>query len=325
MPASVVRSSATILIKPPKPDNELGRLEALHNLKILDTEPEAVFDAITQMVQRHLDVPIDLISLVDSERQWFKSCNGLSVPGTSRDVAFCAYSILSADVFIVPNAEEDDRFKHNPLVTGDPHIRFYAGAPLITSDGFAIGTLCVIDRKPRILPKESIAFLKDCASIVVQAMELREKNLKTEMQLLGEKTNLAIALRDRERLRHIIDAFNEGFIMWNTSHEVVMVNKAFSDITGITAERARTYHGIDVFSCIQTEQKTLRQLRRCLIDGTSDTFELVSQRMDGSFYWNRLCVQPVLNEKGSVVNYFGTFLDQSMQKATQIQLSRIKE
>ncbi|PRP79657.1 putative ATPase [Planoprotostelium fungivorum] len=309
MPASVVRSSATILIKPPKPDNELGRLEALHNLKILDTEPEAVFDAITQMVQRHLDVPIDLISLVDSERQWFKSCNGLSVPGTSRDVAFCAYSILSADVFIVPNAEEDDRFKHNPLVTG----------------GFAIGTLCVIDRKPRILPKESIAFLKDCASIVVQAMELREKNLKTEMQLLGEKTNLAIALRDRERLRHIIDAFNEGFIMWNTSHEVVMVNKAFSDITGITAERARTYHGIDVFSCIQTEQKTLRQLRRCLIDGTSDTFELVSQRMDGSFYWNRLCVQPVLNEKGSVVNYFGTFLDQSMQKATQIQLSRIKE
>ena len=128
---------------------ERKRLKVLWEYEVLDTIPEEVFDDLTELAARICEAPIALISLVDEKRQWFKSKIGLTINETSRDVSFCAHAINQTDLFIVPDATRDTRFAQNPLVTSDPKIRFYAGAPLITPDGHALGTLCVIDKVPR--------------------------------------------------------------------------------------------------------------------------------------------------------------------------------
>src|SRR2546423_2964849 len=133
----------------PIPLNEVKRLKVLWQYEVLDTVPEEVFDDLTELAARICEAPIALITLVDEKRQWFKSKVGLTTKETSRDISFCGHAIAQSDLFIVPDATLDKRFAENPLVTTDPKIRFYAGAPLITPDGHALGTLCVIDKVPR--------------------------------------------------------------------------------------------------------------------------------------------------------------------------------
>ncbi len=135
--------------KIPVPLNESARLEALKSLRIMDTAPSEVFDEITQAAASSYDTPIALVSLVDAHRQWFKSRTGLEAPETPRDISFCTYAIMEPDELLVSNALEDERFRHNPLVTGEPNIQFYAGIPLKLTEGITLGTLCIIDRKPR--------------------------------------------------------------------------------------------------------------------------------------------------------------------------------
>ncbi len=137
--------------KPPLPANEHERLQALYDLRILDTEPEDRFDNLVCEVKKRCDVPIAVISLIDKDRQWFKSCVGLDIKETTRDVAFCAYAILNDEPLIIQNALLDPRFAENPLVVGPPYIRFYTGFPIRSPEGQIIGTLCIIDTKPRIL------------------------------------------------------------------------------------------------------------------------------------------------------------------------------
>jgi GAF domain-containing protein len=138
---------------------ELERRAALGSYQVLDTSPEPAFDRIVRLAALLLDVPIALISLIDAERQWFKSRYGLEAPETPRALAFCDHAIRGSDVMIVPDAGKDPRFRDNPLVTGDPNIRFYAGAPLVTPGGFALGTICAIDRTPRQLSARDAAVL----------------------------------------------------------------------------------------------------------------------------------------------------------------------
>lgn len=152
---------------------EPGRLDALRDFEILDTPPEESFDRITRLAVTVTGAPIALVSLVDEFRQWFKSKQGLDADETSRDVSFCAHAIEQNGPLVVENALEDERFKSNPLVTGDPRIRFYAGAPLITRSGHKIGTICVIDTKVRTLTDQQIAVLEDLARLVIDEMELR--------------------------------------------------------------------------------------------------------------------------------------------------------
>lgn len=153
---------------------EADRLAALYNYGVLDTDFEERFDRLTRVAATVFGTTIALISLVDKDRQWFKAALGLKVRETARDISFCTHAILGTDVFVVRDAHQDARFSRNPLVTGEPHIRFYAGAPMLTRKGHALGTFCVIDRAPRneftVAQQET---LKDFAATVVDFFEMQ--------------------------------------------------------------------------------------------------------------------------------------------------------
>lgn len=178
---------------PSLPQNEIQRLQALQERGLLDTPPEERFDRITRLAQHMFGVPFALISLVDAKRQWFKSCQGLQASETGRDVSFCGHAILGADIFHVADARLDPRFADNPLVTGPPHIRFYAGAPLKTSRGLRIGTLCIIDDKPRQLSTRELRALRDLADCAEE--QINRIQVEHERQLLKQAQQLEILAR----------------------------------------------------------------------------------------------------------------------------------
>ncbi|MEQ1813997.1 MAG: sensor domain-containing diguanylate cyclase [Candidatus Nitrotoga sp.] len=172
------------MTKPAIPPNEGSRLKALHSLNVLDTLAEDRFDRLTRMAKAMFDVPVALVSLVDENRQWFKSCIGINTKETSRDFSFCGHTILGDEALIIPDATRDERFAGNPLVIGDPKIRFYAGYPLTVMHKWKIGTLCIVDFQPRNFSLEQIALLKDLASMVEKEL------MAVQMATLDEITNL---------------------------------------------------------------------------------------------------------------------------------------
>lgn len=175
-------------MKAPLPANEQARLAALESYRILDTTPEQAYDDIVAIAQFICGTPNAIMSLIDSKRQWFKSRIGLASSETSRDVAFCAHTILDVNVMEVPDATQDERFVNNPLVTGDPHIRFYAGAPIITPEGFSLGSVCVIDREPHHLTDAQKSALKKLAHLAMNNLELRRVSAELAAAAANLKT-----------------------------------------------------------------------------------------------------------------------------------------
>ncbi len=160
---------------PDLPQNEQERLSTLNSLTILDSAPDERFDRLTRIAVKLFDVPVALVSIVDKNRQWFKSCQGLDITETPRDLSFCGHAILGEEAFVVEDTYQDERFVDNPLLIGQKHIRFYAGYPIRYLDGSKLGTLCIKDVKPRAFTEEDRRLLRDLATIVeheIQAVEL---------------------------------------------------------------------------------------------------------------------------------------------------------
>ena len=215
------------------PPDEGERLEELAGYRVLDTAPEAEFDEITRLASWIAETPIALVSLVDADRQWFKSRVGLDAPETSRDMAFCAHAILEPTrTFVVPDASHDTRFRSNPLVTGDPKIRFYAGTPLTTATGRALGTLCVIDRHPRELSPERLGALETLGRVVMSQLRLRQSLIELETQ----SDDLRALERDLRRSNAlnmaIFDVTRSLIVLVDRSGRVVRANTAAGRITG---------------------------------------------------------------------------------------------
>lgn len=173
------------------PSKESARVAALNRYAILDSEPEESFDDLVTLAAHICQTPMAMLSLVDDHRQWFKSKYGVEIKETPKEVSVCAHAIQQGNLFVVPDLTKDERFRDNPLVTGDAHLRFYAGAPLVNEDGFALGTLCVLDKEPRELNPEQKEAIHALGRLALRQMELR-----MNLQLLKD------ALNDRTREEH---------------------------------------------------------------------------------------------------------------------------
>ena len=244
----------------PLPGNEAARLEALHRLGILDTPPDAIFDALTHIAAFATDAPIALISLVDETRQWFKSRVGLQASETPREHAFCAHAILSpGEPMLIEDATRDARFAANPLVTGEPAIRFYAGIPLTLRGGATIGTLCVIDREPRQLSAEQIRMLDTLARLAVSALDAHGETMAQQATI--KLTN--------ERLQVALEA--SGVSTWDSDLRsgVVTLSAGWAALIGDPPGETRTTmqdlmalaHPDDLDQAVRLSTETLRGLR----------------------------------------------------------------
>ncbi|MEO6260629.1 MAG: ATP-binding protein [Thermoanaerobaculia bacterium] len=221
---------------PPRPPDEDRRLETVRLYDILDSESEAIFDDLTKIAAHLLDVPIALITIVDDQRQWFKSKVGTEVTETPRDQAFCAYAILDDQTLEVPDAERDPRFSDNPLVTAEPRIRFYAGAPLITPEGDRLGTLCVIDQETRTLTPAQRITLESLARVVTDALVLRRR--------LSEKG---------EFLNAVLDHVTDGIVACDADGKITLFNRATREFHGVGEKPIPPEEWSSYYSLLRTD------------------------------------------------------------------------
>ncbi len=204
------------MIIAPIPANEDSRLKDLYYYELLDTAAESDFDELVELASQICKCPISLITLVDKDRQWFKSKTGLEETSTSRDIAFCAHAILQDEIFVVEDASKDDRFSDNPLVTGEHHIRFYAGAPIVSPTGYKLGTLCLIDRQPKkLLPEEERALIL-LSNQVSKLLEIKRANIELrkraeELLVLKSRTLKTILQESELDKKAIATNLHEGF------------------------------------------------------------------------------------------------------------------
>ena len=228
------------MIEAALPKNENKRLESLKKYSILDTLPEKEYDEITELASYICETPISLVSLIDDKRQWFKSHHGLNVDSTPKNIAFCAHAINDKNnILIVPDSRKDERFHDNPLVTGEPYVIFYAGIPLISSDGFPLGTLCVIDNKPKELKDSQLKALKALSNQLMsifearkKALELDKKYYELELQNKGLEDFAKIAAHDIKspvnNIKQLIDLLQESHLDQN-NHEAREITQMISN------------------------------------------------------------------------------------------------
>lgn len=214
-----------------KPTNEVQRLERLTDYQILDTSADKHFDDLAFLASYICQTPVAMISLIDSDRQWTKSSIGYPPLVLRRDVSFCAHTILEPELLVVEDAFLDSRFADNPLVLEKPHVRFYAGVPVLSYDGLALGSLCVLDRQPRQLSVEQLKALKALAHQVEDQMELRRDILQLEKAAREQKIAQELIHRDRERFKEILETSRDGILV-EEEERVIFMNTAYAKLFG---------------------------------------------------------------------------------------------
>jgi PAS domain S-box-containing protein len=294
----------------PRPDNEPERLEALRRYRVLDTPPGQPFEDLALLASHICGTPVALVSLVDADRQWFKARVNFEKPETPREVAFCAHAILGNDVFVVPDARADRRFAENPMVAGDAGIRFYAGAPLVTSDGFAVGTLCVMDRKPRTLTAEQTEALRALSRQVVAQLELGRR-LKLEREEAED------VLHDKEETLRVLVSQMPA-VLWTTDRGL-----RFTDSMGAERELLNQepgdVHGMSLFAYFKTtdpEFEPIAAHRRAL------TGESVAYEADWKGRTFQTHVEPHRDPDGTIRGVVGVAFDITARKEAERALKR---
>ncbi|EUJ09370.1 PAS domain S-box/diguanylate cyclase (GGDEF) domain-containing protein [Methylophilaceae bacterium 11] len=290
----------------PIPHNEQARIEALRQYRILDTLPEPLFDDITLLASQICETPIASITLVDAHRQWFKSIRGIDATETSRDISFCGHAILGHEIFEVPNATEDIRFFDNPLVTGDPNIRFYAGTPLITGLGFSLGTLCVIDSVPKALTESQRNALKALGRQVVSLIESR---------LIAQE-----ALQASELLERTGEIAKIGGWQMDVNGTHVEWTKEVFHIHELTPPHLPTLEEAIHFYAPEARPVVQAAVERAIVDGSGWDLELPFITATGRSIWVR-AVGMTTMVGGKVERLFGTFQDISERKLAQLDLA----
>lgn len=304
------------------PDHEAERLAALRLYQVLDTPPEAEFNDITRLAAQICQVPIALISLIDECRQWFKAKVGLEAGETSRNVAFCSHAIQQPqEVLIVPDTLKDARFATNPLVTAAPHIRFYAGAPLVTPTGYALGTLCVIDQVPRQLHAAQVEALQTLSRQVVTQLELRHK-LSELVRANQERQRAESQLR---LLAAAVHHANETILITTGNlrppgPEIVFANPAFTRMTGYAVEEVLG-ESPRILQGPHTDRAALNELRETLSRGQCFNGEALNYRKDGTEYSVEWHIAPIKHD-GVVTNYVAIQRDITDRKREEAELYR---
>ncbi len=222
------------------PDNEAERLAALREHGILDTPPQEEFDDLVRLTAHLCDVPIAAVSLIDEHRQWFKAITGLDIAETPRDAAFCSHTILQPGLMVVPDTQADSRFSDNPLVTGEPHIRFYAGVPLMTEEGHALGSLCVVDRIPRAFTPEQQDVLRLLARQVSSHLKTARRQAERERLILEKERLVAERERaeegfqaEREFTQALLESLQEGIVACDADGTLTLFNQATREMHGL--------------------------------------------------------------------------------------------
>jgi PAS domain S-box-containing protein len=310
-------------MKAPLPENEGERLTALRGLGILDTPPEVAYDELSALAAYICQTPIALISLVDQDRQWFKSRVGWTAEETPREAAFCAHTILQPDLFIVPDACADERFANNPLVTSPPRIRFYAGAPLWTAEGQAVGTLCVIDHQPRELSAEQARALRALSHQVMAQLRLRHQ-LAEQSRILAERKQVEEDLRKaNERLALAVRASNVG--IWENdmptgnyrAGRVHCIN--IMEQLGYPAPESALDYETVTAPIHPDDRAPMEKTLRAYLAGESAEYsaEFRARHRDGSYLWILSRGMVVRDDTSLPVRFIGTRIDITKRKGAE--------
>ena len=273
----------------PLTKNEAARIAALRKYAILDTPDEPAFDRITRLAARLLGTPITTLTLVDEDRQWFKSAYGLKRRENPRELSFCAHTILSDEVMVVPDAMADPRFATNALVTGEPRIRSYAGAPLRTPDGLNLGTLCAIDTVPRQFSTDERRVLSDLAALAMDELQLR------------------LALREKGQHLAAIDHLRAGVLVTDPSmpdNPIIFCNPGFSRMTGYAPEEVLG-RNCRFLQGPETDPAVVAQIREAIEDRRLFEGVIKNRRKNGEVFWNDLLITPVFDADGELINFVG--------------------
>lgn len=301
---------------------EASRILQLHALGLLDSPPEPVFDRVTRLLARSLGVPIALVSLVDAHRQWFKSSVGVAVQQTPREIAFCDHAIRGRDTLVVEDARQDPRFAGNPLVTGAPNIRFYAGVPLCTRSGHALGTLCAIDDRPRQLSAEQRLILEDLAQILASEIQMREAALLGRAG--AEQADRALG-RSEARFQAVFEGVGSGLAIVAPDGRWLSVNRAMAAILGYSREELAhlTFQDVTVPEDLDADLALLEQL----VAGQIDRYELEKRylRKDGRAIWAHLTVTKHLDAQGRLDYFLAVVEDIGQRKAAEQALGTLTQ